>query len=328
MPKIQKKETKLPDALAQIHKLYGDGAVMKMNSGAIVACESVPTGALALDLALGIGGLPIDRIIEVFGTEGSGKTTLCSHIVANVQKAGGTAAFIDVEHALDPQRLKNIGVDVDEMYISQPSSGEEALTICETLIKTGEVDVVVVDSVSALVPQAELDGDMGASHIGLQARLMSQAMRKLNPLLKDSNCILIFTNQIREKVGVMFGSPETTSGGRALKFYASIRIDIRRIGKLKAPDGRIYGSRTRAKVIKNKLAPPFTEAEFDILYDEGISYEGSVIDVATERGVLEKRGSWFKYDGKQVGQGKEAVRKVLKEQPELCQEIVEKLKET
>lgn len=321
----KKTEPTLPEALAQIAKQYGDGAVMKMGEGALVDCESIPTGSLALDLALGIGGVPKGRIIEVYGQEASGKTTLCSHIVANVQKEGGVAAFIDVEHSLDPKRLKSLGVNVDDMYISQPNSGEEALNICETLVKTGEVDIIVVDSVAALVPQAEINGEMGDSHIGLQARLMSQAMRKLNPLLSEFNCTLMFTNQFREKVGVVFGSPKVTSGGKALKFYASVRIEMIRIANLKTPSGDIFGSRNRAKIVKNKLAPPFTEAEFDMLYAEGISYEGSVIDLAIEQGVLEKRGSWFKFDGEQVGQGKEAVRKALKEKPELCEAIVKKL---
>lgn len=322
----KKEEFNLEDAIQSIQKQYGEGAVVQLSQDALPDIDSIPTGSLALDIALGIGGVPKGRIVELYGPESSGKSTMCAHIIANAQKAGGKAAFIDVEHALDPKYLEKIGVDMDSLYLCQPNSGEEALNICETFAKTGELDVIVVDSVAALVPQAEIDGEMGDSHIGLQARLMSQAMRKLTPIVAESDCVCLFTNQIREKVGVMWGSPETTSGGRALKFYASIRMDIRRIGQLKDASGRVYGNRTKVKVIKNKVAPPFTEAEFDIIYGEGISYEGNVIDIALEQKVIEKKGSWFKYNGEMLGQGKETTRLKLRQKPELCEEIVSKLK--
>ncbi len=318
--------TDLSTVIAQIQKQYGDGAIVRLGEeSSQKSIESISTGALTVDLALGIGGVPRGRVIEIFGPESSGKTTLVSHIIANAQKAGGTAAFIDTEHALDPTYAKKIGVDLDNLLVSQPDSGEEALNICETLVKSGALDVVVVDSVAALAPRAELEGEMGDSHVGLQARLMSQALRKLTSAINRSKCCCIFTNQIREKVGVMFGSPETTPGGRALKFYSSVRIDIRRIGSLKDSTGKIYGNRTRVKVVKNKVAPPFVEAEFDILYAEGISREGAIIDAAIDLGLIEKKGSWLSYGGTQLGQGRESVRVNLKNDPALCDELTEKI---
>jgi recombination protein RecA len=326
-----KKETKtgavsLDAVLADIKKQYGDGAIVRLGDQEIPkTIAHIPTGALTLDLALGIGGVPKGRVIEIYGPESSGKTTLCSHIIANVQKEGGTAAFIDTEHALDPSYAKKIGVDVDNLLVSQPDSGEEALNICETLVKSGSIDLVVVDSVAALAPQAELDGVMGQSHVGLQARLMSQALRKLTSAINRTQCCVIFTNQIREKVGVMFGSPETTPGGRALKFYSSVRLDIRRIGQLKNTDGSVFGNRTKVKVVKNKVAPPFTLAEFDILYAEGISWTGSIIDAGIEAGLIDKKGSWLSCDGQQLGQGREGARKALLEDPKLADSLVEKI---
>lgn len=318
----------LDAVLADIKKQYGDGAIVRLgDQEAPKTIAHIPTGALTLDLALGIGGVPKGRVIEIYGPESSGKTTLVSHIIANVQKEGGTAAFIDTEHALDPSYAKKIGVDVDNLLVSQPDSGEEALNICETLVKSGSLDVVVVDSVAALAPQAELDGEMGQSHVGLQARLMSQALRKLTSAINRTNCCCIFTNQIREKVGVMFGSPETTPGGRALKFYSSVRLDIRRIGQLKDTAGNVFGNRTKVKVVKNKVAPPFTLAEFDILYAEGISWTGSIIDAGIEYGLIDKKGSWLSCDGQQLGQGREGARKALLEDPKLCKELVEKITE-
>ena len=307
---------------------YGEGSIVKLgNASADNKIESISTGAFTVDMALGIGGVPRGRIVEIYGPESSGKTTLVSHIIANAQKQGGSAAFIDTEHALDPSYAKKIGVDIDNLLVSQPVSGEDALNICETLVKSNTLDVVVVDSVAALAPRAELDGEMGQSHVGLQARLMSQALRKLVAAINHSKCICIFTNQIREKVGVMFGSPETTPGGRALKFYSSVRIDIRRIGQLKDSTGNVYGNRTRIKVVKNKVAPPFTQAEFDILYAEGISYEGSIIDAAIEAGIIEKKGSWLSMDGEQLGQGRDAVKTLLKDNPDLMETLESKLKE-
>lgn len=318
----------LETVLADIKKQYGDGAIVRLGDQETPkTIAHISTGALTLDLALGIGGVPKGRVIEIYGPESSGKTTLVSHIMANVQKEGGVAAFIDTEHALDPSYAKKIGVDVDNLLVSQPDSGEEALNICETLVKSGSVDIVVVDSVAALAPRAELDGEMGQSHVGLQARLMSQALRKLTSAINRTNCCCIFTNQIREKVGVMFGSPETTPGGRALKFYSSVRLDIRRIGQLKNTDGSVYGNRTKVKVVKNKVAPPFTLAEFDILYAEGISWTGSIIDAGIDAGLIEKRGSWLSCDGKQLGQGREGARKALLEDPKLADELVQKITE-
>ena len=290
--------------------------------------DSVSTGSLTLDMALGIGGVPRGRIVEIYGPESSGKTTLMLHIVANAQKKGGLCAFVDTEHALDPGYAKKIGVNLDDLLVSQPDSGEEALNICETLVKSGSLDVVVVDSVAALAPKAELQGEMGQSHVGLQARLMSQALRKLTGAAAQSNTTVLFTNQIREKIGVMFGSPETTPGGRALKFYCSVRMDIRRISTLKDNKGNPYGSRAKVKVVKNKMAPPFQVAEFDILYSEGISYEGTVLDTAIDAGLIEKRGSWLAYEGQQLGQGREAARELLKTDKALCDKLVAQVKET
>jgi recombination protein RecA len=316
----------LSAVVAQIQKQYGEGAIVKLGeASANTQIEAISTGSLTVDLALGIGGLPRGRIVEIYGPESSGKTTLVSHVIANAQKAGGTAAFIDTEHALDPAYAKKIGVDIDNLLVSQPDSGEEALNICEALVKSNSLDVVVVDSVAALAPRAELDGEMGQSHVGLQARLMSQALRKLVSAINHSKCICIFTNQIREKVGVMFGSPETTPGGRALKFYSSVRMDIRRIGQLKDSSGNVYGNRTRIKVVKNKVAPPFTQAEFDILYAEGISYTGSVIDAAIDAGIIDKKGSWLSMDGTQLGQGRDAAVRALKEDKELCDSVIDRI---
>jgi recombination protein RecA len=318
--------TNLDAVLAQIRKEFGEGAIMRM--GDAKANEDVAvisTGSFSLDLALGIGGVPRGRVVEIFGPESSGKTTLCSHIIANAQKAGGLAAFIDAEHAMDPGYAAKIGVNLDDLLVSQPGSGEEALTIAETLVRSGALDVVVIDSVAALTPRAELDGNMGDSHVGLQARLMSQALRKLTSGIATSKTTCIFTNQIREKIGVMFGSPETTPGGRALKFYASVRLDIRRIGAIKDPTGRVTGNRTRVKVVKNKMAPPFTEAEFDILYAQGISWEGSVLDSALKLNLITKRGSWLSFEEVQIGQGSEAARKALVEDPKLLQRMVDKI---
>ena len=322
------KSSALSAVVAQIQKQYGEGAIVKLGeASANRKVDVISTGALTVDLALGVGGLPRGRVVEIYGPESSGKTTLVSHVIANAQKEGGSAAFIDTEHALDPAYAKKIGVDIDNLLVSQPDSGEEALNICEALVKSNSLDVVVVDSVAALAPRAELDGEMGQSHVGLQARLMSQALRKLTAAINHSNTICIFTNQIREKVGVMFGSPETTPGGRALKFYSSVRLDIRRIGQLKDSSGNVYGNRTRIKVVKNKVAAPFKQAEFDILYAEGISYTGSVIDAAIEAGIIDKKGSWLSIDGTQIGQGRDAASRALKADPELCNSIVERVLE-
>jgi recombination protein RecA len=319
---------KLPSALsavlAQIQKEFGDGAIMRLgDEDKRVAIAVIPTGALTLDLALGVGGLPRGRVVEVFGPESSGKTTLVLHVIANAQKTGGLAAFIDAEHALDPGYARKIGVNLDELLVSQPDSGEEALSIAETLVKSNSIDVVVIDSVAALAPRAELEGAMGDSHVGLQARLMSQALRKLTAAINRSRTCCIFTNQIREKIGVMFGNPETTPGGRALKFYSSVRLDVRRTGSIKDPIGKVIGSRTKVKVVKNKVAAPFAEGEFDILYAEGISWSGSVVDAAIQYGLLEKRGSWLSFEGQQVGQGRDAARDQLKNDPELAGKLVE-----
>ncbi len=317
----------LANVLAQIQKEYGEGSIMRLGAEEqLVQVPSISTGAFTLDLALGIGGLPRGRIIEVFGPESSGKTTLVLHVIANAQKQGGLAAFIDTEHALDPGYARRIGVNLDTLLVSQPDSGEEALNIVDKLVSSNALDVVVVDSVAALAPKAELEGQMGDSFVGLQARLMSQAMRKLTAAISRSKTCCIFTNQIREKVGVMFGNPEVTPGGRALKFYASVRLDIRRVGAIKDATGATIGSRTRVKVVKNKLAPPFTEAEFDILYSEGISWAGSVMDAAIAAGLIEKRGAWLSFEGQQLGQGREAAVAELKAHPELMDRLIEKIR--
>ncbi|MGX8716394.1 MAG: recombinase RecA [bacterium] len=314
-------------AIAAINKQFGEGAIMRMGNTAKMDVSVISTGSLAIDLALGAGGIPRGRICEIFGPESSGKTTLCLSIIAQVQKQGGRAVFIDVENALDPRYAKIVGVDLDNLIVSQPESGEDALNIAETLIRSGAIEVIVVDSVAALVSKAELSGQMGDSNIGLQARMMSQAMRRLTAVINKSKCICIFTNQIREKIGVMFGSPETTTGGRALKFFASVRMDIRRIGQLKDASGRIVGNRTRLKVVKNKVAPPFTECEFDIMYDEGISQSSSVLDLGIEHGIFEKKGSWVAYKGNLIGQGREAAKAYLKSKPELMDEVIHQIVE-
>ena len=316
----------LDAALGQIEKQYGKGAVMKLgDSAANMNVETIPTGSLSLDIALGLGGVPKGRIIEVYGPESSGKTTVALHMVAEVQKRGGIAGFIDAEHALDPAYAKNIGVDIENLYISQPDNGEQALEITETMVRSGAVDIIIVDSVAALVPKAEIDGDMGDSHVGLQARLMSQALRKLTGIISKSNCTVIFINQLREKVGVMFGNPETTTGGRALKFYSSIRLDVRRIEALKQ-GGEMVGNRTRIKVVKNKVAPPFREAEFDIMFGKGISKEGDVLDLAASVGIVQKSGAWFAYGGDKIGQGRENAKAYLREHPEIMDEIEHKVR--
>ena len=321
---IDKKKA-LETALSQIEKQFGKGSVMKLGDYKAMEIEAIPTGALSLDMALGIGGLPRGRIIEIYGPESSGKTTLALHVVAEAQKEGGEAAFIDAEHALDPVYAKKLGVDIDNLIVSQPDTGEQALEITESLVRSGALDVIVVDSVAALVPKAEIDGDMGDSHMGLQARLMSQALRKLAGAINKSKTVLIFINQLREKIGVMFGNPETTTGGRALKFYASVRLDIRKAENIKQ-DGEIKGSRTRVKVVKNKVAPPFREAEFDIVYGEGISRAGNILDMAVNMDIIEKSGSWFSYNGNRIGQGRENVKKYLKENPEILDEVESKVR--
>ena len=317
----------LTAVLAQIQKEFGEGAIMRLGDAeARVAVPCISTGSFSLDLALGVGGLPRGRVAEIYGPESSGKTTLCLHVIANAQKTGGIAAFIDAEHAMDPLYAKKIGVNLDELLVSQPSSGEEALTIAEKLIRSNAMDVVVVDSVAALTPRAEIEGDMGDAQMGLQARLMSQAMRKLTAAISSSKTCCIFTNQLREKIGVMFGNPETTPGGKALKFYASVRLDIRKIGIIKDPTGRIIGNRTKVKVVKNKVAPPFMEAEFDILYTEGISWAGSIVDAAIQYNLLDKRGSWLSFEGEQLGQGRESVIEQFKTNPALQNKLVERIK--
>ena len=321
---IEKKKA-LEAAMSQIEKQFGKGSVMKLGEFKAMEIEAIPTGALSLDMALGIGGVPRGRIIEVFGPESSGKTTLALHVIAEAQKMGGEAAFIDAEHALDPVYAKKLGVDIDNLIVSQPDTGEQALEITESLVRSGALDVVVVDSVAALVPKAEIDGDMGDSHMGLQARLMSQALRKLAGAINKSKTVLIFINQLREKIGIMFGNPETTTGGRALKFYASVRLDIRKIENIKQ-DGEVKGNRVRVKVIKNKVAPPFREAEFDIVYGEGISKAGNILDMAVNMDIIEKSGSWFSYAGNRIGQGRENVKKYLKENPEVLAEVEEKVR--
>ena len=316
----------LEAAIVKLEKDYGKGAVMKLGDGASMNVETVPTGSLSLDIALGLGGIPKGRVIEIYGPESSGKTTVALHMVAEVQKRGGIAGFIDAEHALDPVYAKNIGVDIDNLYISQPDNGEQGLEIAETMVRSGAVDIIIVDSVAALVPKAEIEGDMGDSHVGLQARLMSQALRKLTGIISKSNCTVIFINQLREKVGVMFGNPETTTGGRALKFYSSIRLDVRRIESLKQ-GGEVVGNRTRIRVVKNKIAPPFKEAEFDIMFGEGISREGDILDLAANTGVVNKSGAWYAYEGDKIGQGRENAKQFLKQNPEICHEIEERVRE-
>ena len=322
----QEKLKALDVALTQIEKAYGKGAVMKLgDSGANMNIEVVPTGSLSLDIALGLGGLPKGRIIEIYGPESSGKTTIALHAVAEVQKRGGIAGFIDAEHALDPVYARNIGVDIDNLYISQPDNGEQALEITETMVRSGAIDIVIVDSVAALVPKAEIDGDMGDSHVGLQARLMSQALRKLTAAISRSNCIVIFINQLREKVGVMFGNPETTTGGRALKFYSSVRLDVRRVESLKLA-GEVIGNHTRIKVVKNKIAPPFKEAEFDIMFGKGISKEGDVLDLAVNLNIIVKAGAWFSYNDAKIGQGRENAKIYLSQHPDIMAEVENKVR--
>ena len=319
--------TQLEAVLSQIRKEFGDSAIMRM--GDAEASKNIPvisTGSFSLDLALGVGGLPRGRVVEVYGQESSGKTTLALHVIANAQKSGGLAAFVDAEHAMDPNYARRIGVNLDDLLVSQPNSGEEALTITEQLVKSGALDIIVVDSVAALTPQAELDGNMGDSHMGLQARLMSQAMRKLTSAISQTKTLCLFTNQVRDKIGVMFGNPETTPGGKALKFYASVRLNVQRIGAIKDPAGAVIGNRTRVKVVKNKVAPPFTEAEFDILYARGISWEGSVLDAALARNVVTKRGSWLSFGTEQIGQGSVAATEFLRSHPEIVAQMIEKIK--
>lgn len=318
----------LDAALTQIEKAYGKGSVMKLGDSSVnMNVETIPTGALSLDIALGLGGIPRGRVIEVYGPESSGKTTVALHMVAEVQKRGGIAGFIDAEHALDPVYARNIGVDIDNLYISQPDNGEQALEITETMVRSGAVDIIIVDSVAALVPKAEIEGDMGDTHVGLQARLMSQALRKLTAIISKSNCIVLFINQLREKVGVMFGSPETTTGGRALKFYASVRMDVRKIETLKQ-GGDMVGTRVRIKVVKNKIAPPFKEAEFDIMFGKGISKEGDVLDLAVKEDIVEKSGAWYAYSGSKIGQGRENAKTYLSENKAICEEIEQKVRES
>ena len=316
----------LDAAISNIEKQFGKGSIMKLGESNVnLNVESIPTGSLSLDIALGLGGVPRGRVVEIYGTESSGKTTVALHMVAEVQKRGGIAGFIDAEHALDPVYAKNIGVDIDNLYISQPDSGEQALEITETMVRSGAVDIIIVDSVAALVPKAEIDGDMGDSHVGLQARLMSQALRKLTPVVSKNNCVVIFINQLREKVGVMFGNPETTTGGRALKFYASVRMDVRRIETLKQ-GGEVIGNRTRVKVVKNKVAPPFKEAEFDIMFGKGISAVGDILDLAANVGIVQKSGAWFAYNENKIGQGRENAKQFLTEHPDMLAEIDEKVR--
>ena len=326
MEENTEKRKALEVAMSQIEKQFGKGSVMKLGEFKAMEIEAIPTGALSLDIALGIGGVPRGRIIEVFGPESSGKTTLALHVIAEAQKMGGEAAFIDAEHALDPVYAKKLGVDIDNLIVSQPDTGEQALEITEALVRSGALDVIVVDSVAALVPKAEIDGDMGDSHMGLQARLMSQALRKLAGAINKSKTVIIFINQLREKIGIMFGNPETTTGGRALKFYASVRLDIRKIENIKQ-DGEVKGNRVRVKVIKNKVAPPFREAEFDIVYGEGISKAGNILDMAVNLDIIEKSGSWFSYNGERIGQGRENIKRYLKENPDVLEEVETKVRE-
>lgn len=320
------KKKALDAAVMQIEKAYGKGAIMRLGDPANkMEIETIPTGSLSLDIALGLGGIPKGRIVEVYGPESSGKTTLTLHMIAQVQKRGGIAGFIDAEHALDPVYARNIGVDIDNLYISQPDSGEQALEICETMVRSGAIDIVVVDSVAALVPKAEIDGEMGDSHVGLQARLMSQALRKLTAVISKSNCTVVFINQLREKVGVMFGNPETTTGGRALKFYSSVRLDVRRIESIKQA-GEVIGNHTRVRVVKNKIAPPFKEAEFDIMFGKGISYEGDVLDLAAKLDIVNKSGAWYNYNGEKIGQGRENAKLYLAQHPDVCAEVDAKVR--
>lgn len=321
------KKKALDAAIAKLEKDFGKGTVMKLGDPAAqVAVETVPTGSLSLDLALGLGGVPKGRVVEIYGPESSGKTTVALHMIAEVQKRGGIAGFIDAEHALDPAYAKNIGVDIDELYISQPDSGDQALEITETMVRSGAMDIIVVDSVAALVPRQEIEGDMGDAHVGLQARLMSQALRKLTPVISKSNCVVIFINQLREKVGIMFGNPETTTGGRALKFYASVRMDVRRIETLKQ-SGEMVGNRVRVKIVKNKIAPPFKEAEFDIMFGEGISTVGDILDMAANVDIINKTGAWYSYAGEKIGQGRENAKQYLKDNPEICAQVERKVRE-
>ncbi len=322
-PATHARDKNIDLALSAITKQFGEGSIMRLGSNQKMKVETLSTGSLAIDLALGVGGLPKGRIIEIYGPESSGKTTFCLSVIAEAQKKGGLAAFIDVEHALDPKYARVVGVKLDDLLVSQPDSGEDALNIMETLIRSNSIDVIVLDSVAALITKAELDGQMGDMTMGSQARLMSQAMRRLTAVVSKTNCVCIFTNQIREKIGVMFGSPETTSGGRALKFFSSVRIDIRRKDQIKTPDGKVIGNRTKIKIVKNKIAPPFTEVEFDIMYDEGISQMGSLIDLGVEHKILEKKGAWIAYEGVLVGQGRDAAKAALKEKPELADKITQ-----
>lgn len=327
MAKLNEEKKKALDAaIAKLEKDFGKGTVMRLgDSNAHVNVETVPTGCLSLDLALGLGGVPKGRVIEVYGPESSGKTTVALHMIAEVQKRGGIAGFVDAEHALDPVYAKNIGVDIDELYISQPDSGDQALEITETMVRSGAIDIIVIDSVAALVPKQEIEGDMGDTHVGLQARLMSQALRKLTPVISKSNCVVIFINQLREKVGVMFGNPETTTGGRALKFYASVRMDVRRIETLKQ-SGEMVGNRTRIKIVKNKIAPPFKEAEFDIMFGKGISRSGDILDLAASIDVIKKSGAWYAYEGEKIGQGRENAKSYLEANPEIMEKVEQKVR--
>lgn len=327
MANNEDKKKALDAAIAKLEKDFGKGTVMKLGDPAAqVSVETIPTGSLSLDIALGLGGVPRGRVVEIYGPESSGKTTVALHMISEVQKRGGIAGFIDAEHALDPVYARNIGVDIDELYISQPDSGDQALEIAETMARSGAMDIIVIDSVAALVPKQEIEGDMGDSHVGLQARLMSQALRKLTPVISKSNCVVIFINQLREKVGVMFGNPETTTGGRALKFYASIRMDVRRIETLKQ-SGEMVGNRTRIKVVKNKIAPPFKEAEFDIMFGKGISKEGDILDLATSIDLVNKSGAWYAYNGNKIGQGRENAKQYLSEHPDIMTELETKVRE-
>ena len=323
---VDERKKALDTCLGQIEKQFGKGAVMKLGQNATMNVEAIPTGSLSLDIALGIGGVPRGRIIEIYGPESSGKTTVALHVVAQAQKLGGNAVFIDVEHALDPVYAKALGVDIDSLLVSQPDTGEQALEICEALVRSGAIDVAVVDSVAAMVTKAEIEGEMGDSHVGLQARLMSQALRKLTGAIGKSNAVVIFINQLREKIGVMYGNPETTPGGRALKFYSSVRLDVRKVEALK-DGGEIIGNRTRVKVVKNKVAPPFQQAEFDILYGQGISRDGEVLDLAVKLDIIQKSGSWFSYNGERLGQGRDKVRDYLRDNPAFCEEVAQKVME-